>query len=289
MYFYNRHNFINLPTQKAKAEHLKALHYSGEMLVLPNIWDPLGALLLESLDYKAVATASAAIAYANGYHDGENIPLDELLPILKKIVDSVSIPVTADIESGYAKNEQELKANIISFLQCGIAGINIEDTNKLTGKLYTVEQQTRRIRIIREIAVEKDIPLFINARTDVYVHESDSGTSLLEQALERADAYKAAGADCFFPIALKDENEIESLVHQAGLPVNILAIPGIPALKTLHQIGVARVSLGPGFLKIAMQAMKNLAVQLQQGDGLEEITNNDITSDYLKKLINKDY
>jgi 2-methylisocitrate lyase-like PEP mutase family enzyme len=284
-----RDNIINLPSQKAKAEELRALHHSGEMLIFPNIWNPLGALLLESLNYKAVATASAAIAYANGYHDGENIPLDQLLPILKKIADPVSVPVTADIESGYANNEDELKKNILCFLQTGIAGINIEDTNKQTGRLYSVEQQSQRIRITREIAIDNDIPLFINARTDVYVHESYSATSLLQQALERADAYKAAGADCFFPIALKDENEIENLVQHAGLPVNILAIPGIPPLKTLNQIGVARVSLGPGFLKIAMQAMKNLAAQLQHGEGFEAINSNEMTSGYLEGLINNNY
>jgi 2-methylisocitrate lyase-like PEP mutase family enzyme len=278
-------------SQKTRAEQLHSLHHSGKMLIFPNIWDSLGARMLESMNYKAIATASAAIAYANGYNDGEHIPLKDLLAILCKITDAVSVPVTADIESGYANNSETLRENTALFLKTGIAGINIEDTNKETGRLYSVEEQCQRIHIIRQTANDQGIPLFINARTDVYLHEPGSSTfsSAFDDALNRAKAYREAGADCFFPIALKNEKEIADIVSQVQMPVNILAIPGIPGLETLNKIGVARVSLGPGFLKIAIKAMKDLALNLQQGSGFDEIMNNEVTSGYLKQLINKEY
>src|ERR1700733_10152682 len=155
---------MNNISQKEKAERFHELHHSDKMLVLPNIWDPLGALLMESLEYPAIATASASVAFSNGYNDGENIPFDDLLLLLKRIVNSVSLPVTADIESGYADNDVQLKENIKLLIGSGIAGINIEDTDKKTNGLRSVETQCNKIRLIRKIADKMDIPLFINAR-----------------------------------------------------------------------------------------------------------------------------
>lgn len=153
--------------QKKKAEVFRELHHGGKMLVLPNIWDPLGALLMENLEYPAIATASASIAYSNGYNDGENIPFADLLTLLKRITGSVDIPVTADIESGYAENDSQLRENIKSLIDTGIVGINIEDTGRENNNLYPLEIQCDRIKLIREVSGEMGIPLFINARTDV--------------------------------------------------------------------------------------------------------------------------
>mgnify|MGYP003399648848 CR=1 FL=1 len=117
-------------TLREKAELLSSLHYNEKILVLPNIWDPLGAMLLEKLGYPAAATASASIAWSNGYKDGENISFNELVLILKKITCSVKIPVTADIESGYASNLFQLEENVKRLIDAGISGINIEDSYK---------------------------------------------------------------------------------------------------------------------------------------------------------------
>ncbi|MEO7766983.1 MAG: isocitrate lyase/phosphoenolpyruvate mutase family protein [Ferruginibacter sp.] len=274
-------------TQKDKASQLHALHHTGKMLVLPNIWDPLGAILLQSMEYTAIATASAAIAFSNGYNDGENIPFTDLLKILYKIANSVIVPVTADIESGFADDDASLQENIKLLLETGIAGINIEDTNRQSNDLYPIEIQCNRIRLIKKVASEMGIPLFINARTDVLLRgqEFTNATVKFKEILKRGSAYKDAGADCFFPITLKKEEDIKALLANFSLPVNILAIPGIPDLNALSALGVNRVSLGPSFFKIAIQAMKALALQLQNHEGLLEITNNEITSDYLKKLV----
>lgn len=277
-------------TQEQKAQQLHKLHHSGRMLVLPNIWDPLSSVLLESLKYQAIATASASISFTNGYKDGEFLPFENLLINLQNIVDSVSIPVTADIESGYAANDLELAENIKRIIATGVVGINIEDTDKKTGKMLPIEVQSAKIRLIRKVASEMGISLFINARTDVYIHSDtfDTAQSKLDETLKRGFAYKAAGADCFYPIVMKTEHDIQSTVETLKMPINILTLPGIPDLQWLNDIGVARVSLGPSFLKIAIKAMRDLAVKLQNFDGLSEITSNDITSDYLKNLVDKD-
>jgi 2-methylisocitrate lyase-like PEP mutase family enzyme len=275
--------------QKQKAALLLGLHHSDKLLILPNIWDSLGAMLLEDIGYPAIATASASVAFANGYDDGENISFDELLIILKKITSSVNVPVTADIESGYAHNKQQLKENIQQLIESGIAGINIEDTDKQTKSLFPVEVQCERIKLIKDVCADMGTSFVINARTDVYVRNANNGSSVkkLKETIERGHAYKAAGADCFYPITMHDADEISHTVQQLQMPVNVVMMPGIPALYDLEKMGVARVSLGPGFLKIAIQAMKNLAVKLQQYEGLADITSNEITSPYLKGLVNK--
>ena len=274
--------------QVEKAEQFRRLH-SGEMLILPNIWDTLGALLMAHLGYPAVATASASVAYSNGYNDGENIPFNDVLTLLKRITDSIDLPVTAYIESGYASDDSQLEQNIKLLLDAGIVGINIEDTDKKTNTLRSIDFQCNRIKLIRKVAEESGIPLFINARTDVYVHEKNfaGDTAKLNEVITRGLAYKEAGADGFFPILAKQQDEITEIVNRVELPINIITIPGIPDFKTLDRMGVARISLGPSLLKIAIRAMKELAIQLKDHEGLSSITGNEITSDFLKSLVKK--
>lgn len=276
-------------TQVEKAKQFYELHHTGRLLILPNIWDVIGAKLLEDLGYAAIATASASVAYSNGYNDGENISFADVLLILKRIAGSVNVPVTADVESGYAQNENQLKENIRQLIATGIVGINIEDTDKKTKALVPAAVQSEKIKLIKKIAAEMNVPLFINARTDCFIHETSFASSQLklEETIKRGLAYKAAGADCFYPILVHNANEIKAIVEQVEMPVNVITIPGVPALNVLQQMGVARVSLGPSFLKYALKSMKDLAIKLQNQQGLEDITNNDFTSEYLKHLVSK--
>jgi 2-methylisocitrate lyase-like PEP mutase family enzyme len=280
---------MNNNLQKEKAELFRELHYTGKMLVFPNVWDTLGALLMESLDYPAIATASAAIAFANGYNDGENIPFNDLLTLLKKITASVNIPVSADIESGYANSDLQLQENIKLLIDAGVVGINIEDTDRKTNTLQSAEFQCNKIYLIRKVADETGIPLFINARTDVYLHKKDLAKSKtqLNEVINRGLAYKEAGADGFFPIAITNTDDIKEIISRVKLPLNIITIPGIPDLKTLSKSGVARISLGPAFFKVAIKAMKGIATELKDYDGLLSITENEITTEDLKNLVNK--
>ena len=276
-------------SQKVKAEQFKKLHHGSEILVLPNIWDQLGALLLESLGYPAVATASASVAWTNGYTDGEHVPFNEVLTRLKNIAGSVNLPVTADVESGYASTDIELEKNVAKLISTGIVGINFEDHDKKTDSLFSLEVQCGRIKVIRKVAEAMNVPLFINARTDVYLRGKGFNTpeEKLNETLRRGKAYVDAGADGLFPPAMKDKDELAKLVSALSCPVNVIAMPGIPDFRTLKQIGVRRVSLGPGFLKIAIKAMKQLALKLKNYEGLDEVINNEVSSDDLKKLVGK--
>jgi 2-methylisocitrate lyase-like PEP mutase family enzyme len=278
-------------TQQEKAKRFYDLHHSGKLLILPNIWDCLGANLLENLHYPAIATASAAVAFTNGYDDGQRISFDFVLGILKKIAASVNIPVSADVESGFAENDEQLRENVKRLLTTGIVGINIEDTDKQTNSIVPIEAQCEKIKLIKKVSEEMGISLFINARADVYLRGKsfDTPESKFEEALKRGRAYKVAGADCFYPIGMTTKEDIKGAVDQLQMPVNVITIPGIPELSVLNDIGVARVSLGPSFLKIAIKAMKNLAIKLQDFVGLSDITENEITSVYLKDLVNKNY
>jgi 2-methylisocitrate lyase-like PEP mutase family enzyme len=278
-------------TQTEKAKQLYDLHHSGNLLIFPNIWNVLGAKLLEDIGYPAIATASASIAYANGYNDGENIPFAELLFLLKRIAASVNVPVTADIESGYAANEIELENNIRALVKAGIVGINIEDTDKKTNTLLPAAIQSEKIKLIRKITSEMNVHLFINARTDCFIHVNNfaSPQLRLEETIKRGLAYKAAGADCFYPILTQNKDEIKEITEAVRMPVNILVTSGMPELNMLQEMGVIRVSLGPSFLKYAVRAMKELAIKLKDHLGVADINSNDITSDYLKNLVLKQH
>jgi 2-methylisocitrate lyase-like PEP mutase family enzyme len=272
--------------QQAKAIAFNALHHNGEMLVLPNIWDPLGARLLESIGYPAIATASYSVALSNGYDDGEQIPMNDALTRIAQIVKIVRVPVTADFEGAYARNEIELQNNIELLLQTGVVGLNFEDYNSASGSLYPIDVQCKRISVIRKVADTWGIPLFINARTDVYLRPNlYLAEHRLGEAVHRGKAYLDAGGNCVFAPGMKDKEELSKLITTLRSPVNVIALPGIPDLKSLREIRVTRLSLGPGFLRIAMKAMRDLAIKLKNSDGLDEVLDNDVTSDYLKSLI----
>ena len=272
--------------QPSNSKILYDLHHNGKLLVLPNVWESLGAAMLEDIGYPAVATASGATAFSNGYHDGEKIPFNDLLNILQRIVNSVNVPVTADIESGYAGDNATLAENIRRVIGIGIAGINFEDSHHDEQKLIPIDEQCEKIFLIKKVSTEMGMPLFINARTDVYIKRNNlSDEEKLSQTLLRGKAYKDAGANGLYPIFLKDKNTISTIIKEVDLPVNILLLPGIPNFNELKEIGVARLSLGPGFLKVAINAMKNVAEKLLNFDGMNEITQNPVSMDYLKSLI----
>jgi 2-methylisocitrate lyase-like PEP mutase family enzyme len=232
-----------------KAATFKELHYSGKILVLPNVWDPLGAMVLENLGYKAIATASASIALTNGYRDGENIPFGEVVAVHKRIVNSVSIPVTADIESGYESTNSTLKENIKRLLDTGIAGINFEDSKKDKPELVNINEQCEKISLIKEVVGQNGSGLFINARTDVYLKGGNGPEEeKFEEIIRRGNAYKTAGADGFYPMILRDKEKIKRIIEEVNLPINLLLISGLPDFEELQKMNLARLSLGPGFL-----------------------------------------
>ena len=247
-----------MTTQKEKADLFKSLHIKGAPVILFNIWDPGSAKAIEEIGAKAIATGSWSVAAANGFDDGEKIPLDLVFANLERIVGSVDLPVTLDFEGGYATNIAELKENINKLIAAGGIGLNFEDRIVGGGGLHSIEDQSARIEAIREAADTAGIPLFINARTDVFleVYPAENDEAQLQEALQRAEAYAKAGASGFFAPGLRAPNLIRELCDESPLPVNILFLPGTPPTNTMASLGVARISYGASPYRQMIAALK---------------------------------
>ena len=269
--------------QAAKAEQFRRQHHSGRLLLLPNIWDALGARLIARMGYPSVATASASIALANGYADGEHIPFHELLVIVGNITFAVDLPLTVDIERGYATTDVQLAENIRLLLDQGAVGINIEDSNPDRRNLASIRDQCRKIELIREAGLQYGVPIVINARTDAYL--ADKGENAFKTALERGIAYKNAGADCIYPVLIGSYEEIESFIDQVKAPVNVLLIKSIADLQQLEHIGVSRVSLGPALLSHVLTTMKDLTEGLLSGESKDWFSRELLSRDFLDSLL----
>lgn len=247
-----------MTTQKGRADEFARLHIKGEPLILFNIWDAGSAKAVQDAGAKAIATGSWSVAAANGFDDGENVSLDVSLDNLKRIATAVDLPVTLDLEGGYATDLGELQDNISKVIDAGAVGINFEDQVVGREGLYSIEEQADRIRAIREAT---SIPLFINARTDVFLktYPAEHTEDQLEDVLRRAAEYAKAGASGLFAPGLRDKNFIKKLCDDSAIPVNIMVLPDTPPAKDLAALGVARISHGPGPYRQMMEALTEAA------------------------------
>lgn len=248
-----------MTNQKAKAEKFHALHQKGNPIVLYNIWDAGSANTVKDAGAKAIGTSSWAVAEANGFADGEAIPVSALMRVLKSISSITDLPVTADIESGYGADPQEVANTAKHAIQAGVVGFNLEDQIIGKGQLCSLDEQVVKIRACREMADEIGIPVFINARTDTFLvaKQTDRVEALEKLAIERAIAYADAGANGFFTPGLVDVGAIKRLCAVCPIPLNIMMMPGVPSIQTLTDIGVSRISFGPGPYLELMGTLKN--------------------------------
>ena len=237
------------PDAARAAATFRALH-EHRPLVLPNAWDAVSAVVIELAGALAIATSSAAVAWACGAPDGERIERARMWQALSEIVASVQVPVSADIESGYAATLDELGVAIDSLLGIGIAGINIEDSLVSDRTLRDPSSQAARIRVVRAAAEREHVPLWINARADTYLTAVGTSHEKLHATMVRAELYAAAGADSLFVPGVVDLGTIRELA--AGpLPLNVMVGPGAPDVGALAEAGVARVSVGPALAQAA--------------------------------------
>lgn len=247
--------------QVDKAHLFISLHRKGDPLVLFNIWDAGSAKAVAEAGAKAIATGSWSVAAANGYADGESIPLGFAIENIRRIAESVELPVTLDFEGGYSESPGGLRANVARVIDAGAVGINFEDQIVGGDGLYPVEQQADRIRAIREAADERGVPLFINARTDVFLKTlpEPETEKQLDEVIERASAYAGAGASGFFAPGLRNAEMIRKLCETSPLPVNIFVVPGVPSNEVMAALGVARISYGPGPYRRMIEWLKAAA------------------------------
>lgn len=228
-------------SQIKKATEFADLHVKGAPIVLYNAWDAGSAKAIAAAGARAIATSSSAVAAAQGYADGEQLPLALAEQILGRIAATVDVPVTVDFEGGYSEDDRDLSSNVSRLLDAGIIGINFEDRVVKGERLYSVDRQAQRIATIRNTAERKGISLFINARTDVFLGQSGD----VGEAVTRATAYASAGASGFFIPGLTNDAEIRRIADESPLPVNVMVMDGLSALDQLAKLGVARVSYGP--------------------------------------------
>ncbi len=248
----------NMTTQLEHAELLTKLHMKGNPLIIFNIWDAGSAKTLEGIGAKVIATGSWSVAAAHGCEDGEKLSFTLAIDNLKRIVESVNLPVTIDIEGGYGQSPNEVLETVTKVIEVGAVGINIEDQIVGEDELYSIEEQCVRIKAARQAADHASIPIFINARTDVFlkVDPSEQTNRHLEEAINRASAYAKAGANGFFVPGMWDLNHINKICEFSPIPVNIMITSHTPSPKQLAEIGVARISYGPGPYIQVMDTLK---------------------------------
>lgn len=249
--------------QTDHASVFHTLHKKSHPVILYNIWDAGTAKAVAEAGAKAIATGSAPVAMANGFGDGENIPLELALDNIRRIIDAVDLPVSMDIEGAYGVEAKTVADTIARALEAGAIGFNLEDQVVGGDGLHSMETQSKRIASARRACSDTGIDAFINARTDIFLKAKPDTHSddMLEEAIQRARAYEQAGASGFFAPGLMDETRISQLCERVSLPVNIIALPGAPANSRLAELGVARISYGPVPYKRMVQWMTDEATQ----------------------------
>ena len=236
-----------MTTQSALAAAFRALHVKTDPLILFNIWDAGSAATVAASGAKALATGSWPVAAAFGYADGENIPLSLALNNISRIIAGTDLPVSMDLEGGYGAAPADVANTVTQAVKTGIVGFNFEDQIIGADGLYGTDTQAARIAAARKAADAECAGIYINARTDIFLKAKPDthNDAMLGDAIARAKAYQAAGADGFFAPGLADTALIKTLCAAVDMPVNIIALPHVPDAATLAALGVARISHGP--------------------------------------------
>lgn len=244
---------------RSSAARFRALHAPGQLLVLLNAWDAVSARMAEAAGGAAVATSSAAVAWAHGAADGERLPFDRLLTVTRDILRAVRIPVSVDLERGYAASAEGVAEAVCRLAEAGVAGVNIEDgaepPDVLASKLLAARGALQRA----------GLDLFLNARTDVILRRALSGAAALDEVVRRARCYIDAGCDGFFVPGLSTAEGLARVAADVRAPVNVWASPALPSIEQLRALGVRRVSVGPRLALTALSAARHDAEQLMAG------------------------
>jgi 2-methylisocitrate lyase-like PEP mutase family enzyme len=281
-------------TAAQKASRLLDLHHGDQPLVLINAWDAASAAMVEHCGLPAIATSSAAMANTLGFPDGQYLPWAQMLEAVARVCRAVKVPVTADIESGFAANVTALETSITQIIHAGAVGVNLEDVMPANANLQNAEsknadpirhgnplfslpEQIARIQAARRAAEAAGVHLVINARTDAYWQSGVDPAEAMRGTLERGKAYLQAGADCIFIPGLRNPDHIKTVTNHliAGnpvAPVNILAGPGVPSIPELAKLGVRRVSYGSGPHRAAMGLLRRIASEAKTSGTYEALT-----------------
>lgn len=247
------------PSTAAKADLLRSLHIPGDPLIVTNVWDAVTARIVAGAPgVKAIASASHAVSFAHGVEDGEGLSIDQALEAARLIVNAVDLPVSIDFERGYAMDAASVGRNIARLIDAGAAGLNLEDsTGDSASPLFPIDLAVDRVAAVRAAADKGGVPLVLNARADALVR----GASW-DEFIDRANAYLGAGADVIFALGLGDEDKVARAIDQIHGKVSVVSNPTSVPLKRLAELGVSRVSFGPGTLGLTLAHLQAAATQL---------------------------
>jgi len=238
------------------AQAFHDLHRPGRILVLPNAWDVGSARLVESCGAEAIATTSAGVAWAHGVADGQALPVRAVVDAVAAIARAVKIPVSADIEAGYATDPRAVGEHVAAVIGAGAVGINLEDGHE------SVDATTAKIAAARAAAEREGVALFINARTDTYLKKLAPPERVMEETRARAARYREAGASGIFVPRLQAPAEIRQIAAAVSLPLNVLIVPGLAPIEDLRALGVRRASAGGAVAITAYAAAKDAVEHL---------------------------
>ena len=249
-----------MTTQADKAERFLSLHDPAAPLLLPNPWDRGSATLLASLGFEALATTSGGFAATLGRLDG-SVTRDEAVSHAAWIVESTDLPVSADLENGFADDPAGVADTVERAIAAGLAGCSVEDfTRHRDAPIYDAAAAAERVTAAAEAAHGTAVHLVLTARAENYLH----GRADLADTIARLQSFQEAGADVLYAPGLNDVNDIRSLVTSVDRPVNVLALPGGPTVAELSAAGVARVSVGGAFAYAALGAVVDAARELRE-------------------------
>lgn len=251
----------------ARAERFHRLHAAPEPIRLVNAWDRFSARVFRLAGAPAIGTSSFAVALARGYRDGQRIPWAVVRDVVAGIVDAAGdVPVTVDVEAGQGPAPSDVAAAVDDMIAAGAVGVNIEDSRPdAAGELVMTEDQCDRLRAARAAAERRSLPLFINARCDVYFGARLPAAERPRQLLERAAAYVGAGASGVFVPGLTDLDVLATLCRAVGVPVNVMVAPGLPGVEALAGAGVRRISQGGASFLLAAGYLERMTKAFLEG------------------------
>lgn len=252
------------PAEQAKqAELFRSKHRGPRLLLLPNAWDAMSARVFVAAGFGAIATTSGGVAWSLGYADGERAPWSEVVAATARIVRAAGVPVTADIEAGYGETPDAVMRSVAEIIEAGAVGVNLEDGVRGPTPIRSLTDAADRIRAAREAAKAAAVPIVINARTDLYLRNIGDEASRCDETVERGRAYLAAGADCVYPITLRDPATMGRLVKALAAPININVRAGSPSVAELEALGVARASTASQVALMALSVTRQTADELR--------------------------
>jgi len=269
-----------MKSQKEKAGKFKSLHEKPESFIIPNPWNSGTAKILTNLNFKALATTSAGLAFSLGRPDlSKKLSLDEVLDNAKEIIAASDLPVSADLENGYGDSPEDVYNTIKQAGQIGLVGASIEDASGIeSNPIYDFNLSVERIIAAVEAKNTFDFPFTLTARSENFIH----GIKDMDDTIKRLKAYQDAGADVLYAPDLKDYQDITKIIESIDKPLNVMAGTSF-TVSGLSKIGVKRISLGSLLIRAALGEFIRSAEEIKN-EGTSSFANNAIPFGYLMEI-----